>query len=174
MSEITHLALARQARRKAPHNSERQTFTSWKLDLQRCLLADPRLNAAAKVVAICILSHVNHESLKTWLSLETISDETCVGSRHVRRAIKPLQETGWIQIKRGNRQRANEYRFSEANINKMLDRLTILKDRREVERKRKRAISDRTPESSQKPSDRTPESSPERTPESSLHLKSTP
>jgi hypothetical protein len=159
-----------QARRKP---SIDQSFTSWKFDVQKCLLVDPRLSAPAKLVAIYILSRINRETLKTWPSIETISDATCVGSRHVRRSIRALQESGWIVIQRGNRQRANEYRFSNANVNKMLDRLTILRDRREIARKTKRAISERTPESPQKLSDRTPESSPERTPESSLHLRRT-
>jgi Helix-turn-helix domain len=171
---VTSISLARQARRKPSHSPEQKSFTSWKLDIQKCLIADPRLSAVAKLVAICILHHVNQESRKTWLSIETISDETCVGWRHVARAIKTLQQTGWIVVRRGNRQRANEYRFSEANMNNMLDRLTILRDRREVARKRKRAISEMTPESSQKCSDMTRESCPEMTPESSLHLRGTP
>jgi len=138
------------------------------------LLADPRLNTAAKVVAGYILVHrVYWKTGIAWPSIETISDETGVGPRHVRRAIKALQETGWIQIKRGNRQKANEYRFRDANTNKMLDRLAILKDRREEERKRKRAISERTQESPQKRPERTQESTPERTQESSQHFSGT-
>jgi hypothetical protein len=36
-----------------------KSFTSWKLDLQKCLFADPRLKPSHKTVATCILHHMN-------------------------------------------------------------------------------------------------------------------
>jgi AraC-like DNA-binding protein len=174
VSQIPHLAVVRQARPDPLHNPEQRSFTSWKLDLIDLLLADPRHSPTEKNVAICILQHVNQKNLRAWPSIETISDKTCIGWRHVARAIKALQQTGWLRVRRGNRQFANEYRFQEANTNQILDRLTILREGRESQKRLKKRVSEMTRESCQKGSEMTWESSPEMTPESYQHLRRTP
>jgi hypothetical protein len=152
-------------------NNDAKTFTSWKLDLQRCLLADPRLKPADKVIAVCILQHVNAKTRQAFVSAETISDETCIGVRHIVRAIRHLKETGWLKTRKTTT--ANLYEFSDRNANKMLDRLLIQRDARAAKRARKRQ-SARTPESEHKPSARTYESESARTRESDIHLSGTP
>jgi len=156
---------------------DEKKFTSWKLDFQKYVVADPRLKPADKLVAICILHHINCRTGITFPSAETISDEVCIGHRHVTRALRRLKETGWLIAQR-RFNNSNLYRVSDKNMNAMLDRLLLLKEARQEarasarQRGRKQNPLRWTPESRRNPPLRwTPESCTERTPESSLHLK---
>lgn len=88
-------------------------FTGWKLDLLDALFADPRLPSAAKVVAYCILQHMNWKTGECFPTLEAISTKSCLNSRRVRRMIKILRRTGWLVVTRKNRRHANDYDFIE-------------------------------------------------------------
>lgn len=112
-------------------------FTSWKLDLLDYIHADPRLKPADKCVAFGIAQHVNMKTRDAYVSAETISDETCIGHRHVQRAIKRLKETGWLE--RRKTQDANIYKFDDKNVSAMIDRLLVLKEAREDRRRKRRA-----------------------------------
>jgi DNA-binding transcriptional regulator PaaX len=153
MPQITDLASVRQARLNRSHNPDK-TFTSWKFDVLNCLFVDPRSDATAKIVAVFILQHVNQHTGAAFPGIETISDGTAISARHVRRAIKLLQQTGWLTVTRKNRRAPNVYTFSERNMNQMLDRLAILREGRAGARLKKRAF-ERTQESYQKWFDRT-------------------
>lgn len=149
---------------------ETRTFTSWKLDLQKYILADPRLSPVAKLVAVCILHHLNEKTRKTLkLAAETIADEICAGSlRSVERSIKTLKETGWLNSRKT--QTANIYQFSDKNSGQMIDRLVMLKDARDAKRTKKPA-SAATPMSEPEVSAPTPMSEPAPTPVSVYHLR---
>jgi hypothetical protein len=91
------------------------TFTSWKLDLQKYIVADPRLKPADKLVALCILHHLNARYCKAFVSVETICDEVCISRSSVLRAIKRLRQTGWLASRKT--MTANIYAFSDRNLN---------------------------------------------------------
>jgi hypothetical protein len=149
-----------------------KSFTSWKLDLLDCIHADPRLKHADKSVAYSIAQHLNAKTRLAFVGAETISDKTCVGLRDVRRAVKRLKDTGWLETRKT--QTANVYQFNNKNVNTMLDRLILQKEARDIKRHKKRSASARTQESQQNASARTQESSPARTRESPVHLRGTP
>lgn len=113
-------------------NDRARVFTSWKLDLQRYLLSDPRLKPADKLVAICILHHVNIEIRTAFVSAETISDETDIGVRHVKRAFGRLRQTGWLETRRTRT--ANIFGFSERNMNALKGRQATLRQGRQSKR----------------------------------------
>ena len=108
---------------------EIKEFTSWKLDLQKYVAADPRLKPADKLVAVYILGRLNGETQITFPSTDTISDEVCIGQRHVTRAIARLRATGWLVTQR-QFNKSSLYRFSDKNVNAMIDRLVVLKEAR--------------------------------------------
>ena len=126
------VSTAEEVARKRWAKSEIKEFTSWKLDLQKYICADPRLKPADKLVAVYILGHLNCETRMTFPAAETISDEVCIGPRHVTRAIARLKATGWLVTQR-RFNKSSLYRFSDKNVNAMIDRLLLLKEaRREV------------------------------------------
>jgi hypothetical protein len=143
-------------------------FTSQKLDQQRCIVADPRLKPVDKLVAIYILHRVNVDSRIAFPSAQTISDETCVGRRHVLRALKRLKQAGWL-VARRRWQTSSTYRISDKNVNAIIDRLLVLKEAREAGWKRK--AFNVTQESPHAPYAVTQESPDAVTQESPKHLR---
>jgi hypothetical protein len=156
----------------AAPTDDTKSFTSWKLDLQKYLLADPRLKPACKLVAICILHHVNVRTRQAFVSAETISDKTCVCLRDIGRARKQLKETGWLDW--FHTRTANTYTFSDKNLNVMRDHEVLQKDARDTRRKQKLPSYRRTQESKSKRCRVTQESNLTWTQESDIHLTSTP
>jgi len=134
-------------------NDPVKSFTSWKLNLQKYLLADPRLKPTYKLIAICILHHLNIKTLRAFVSAEAISDETHVGVRTVGRGIRRLKDIGWLKSQKTST--ANKYEFSDKNVNQMMDRLVILRDARAAKRTKKRAMYARTQASEHNDSART-------------------
>src|SRR6476646_7742996 len=112
-----------------------KTFTSWKLDLQKYLLADPRLKPTDKLVAICILHHVNAKTRQAFIGAETISDKTYVCLRAIDRARKRLKATKWLDW--FHTKTANTYFFSDKNLNIMRDREVLQREARAEKRKQK-------------------------------------
>ena len=155
-----------------PRVGDAKSFTSWKLDLLDCIHADPRLKPADKSVAYSIAQHLNAGRRQAFVGAETISDKTCVGVRQVRRAVKRLKETGWLETRKTRT--ANMYKFSEKNMNMMLDRLVVFKDARNAKRNKSRAIQARTQVSQHSAHAVTQESPQARTRVSPIHLRGTP
>ena len=97
------------------------------------------LPGAAFKVAICILNHANQRSEQAWPSQETIAVETALSERTVKRAIKQLVHTGWIERRttRGTDGFAhNVYTIRWKNIQGAFDKLAEAR----IARKAARAI----------------------------------
>jgi biotin operon repressor len=111
-----------------------KSFSSWKFQIIRTLIADTKLSQSAKLVGICILRHINEQSKITYLSDETIGDEMGGLSRcRVLKARQHLREEGWLIWKR-KKDSANTYRILDRNISAILDDQTQKKDLREERR----------------------------------------
>jgi hypothetical protein len=162
-------------RQHKPRDADRKrvsTFTSWKLDLQKYLLSDPRLKLADKLVAVCILSHLNIDSRKAFVSAETIGDEICLGARHVKRVFGRLKQNGWLETQKTRT--ANVFSFSDRNMNALIDRQVVLREARQAKRRRKRHPYAMTQESQHTAHAVTQESQHAGTHRSPIHLRGTP
>ncbi|UPK31876.1 hypothetical protein IVB18_05320 [Bradyrhizobium sp. 186] len=117
------------------HHSEiaRRSFASFKFDWMSALAADPRLDARAKVIGNCILSHINQHSGEAILSDRSISDETAIPERGIIRGRGPLRKHGWVDWRRTGG--ANVYRVRSDHIVAMNDRLARLKSQRNADTK---------------------------------------
>src|SRR5438874_7120075 len=94
-------AIARLDGAQARHSeTARRSFASFKFDWIRALAADPRLDARAKLIGNCILSHINQHSGEAILSDRAISDETAIPERGIARGRGPLRKHGWIDWRR--------------------------------------------------------------------------
>jgi hypothetical protein len=77
------------------------TWTSRKMDWLTALAADIRLKPVDKLIGFVILQHVNRSTLKAWPSQETIHMKSGgVSVPQVKRSIKRLCETGWLERQR--------------------------------------------------------------------------
>jgi GTP-sensing pleiotropic transcriptional regulator CodY len=81
--------------------------TSEKLNWIDAVMADHRLDARAKVVAHCIMQHLNRETGFALVSDAVIRDKTGIPWRGVVRARNRLRAAGWIRWRRTGR--ANVY-----------------------------------------------------------------
>jgi len=121
--------IARPDSAQARHSEiARRSFASFKFDWMRALAADPRLDARAKMIGYCILSHVNQHSGEAILSDRSISDETAIPERGIIRGRGPLRKHGWVDWRRTGG--ANVYRVLNNQIVAMNDRLARLKSQR--------------------------------------------
>lgn len=95
----------------APQSSPlKKAFAGWKLDLIKLICADPRLKPDSIVrVAIAILGHVNQLSFEAFPSQRTIAREAAVSSGTVKKAIRRLEDLGYLTVRK--RRRNNLYRF---------------------------------------------------------------
>jgi hypothetical protein len=73
-----------------------ETFTGRRLDMLKCVNADPRLRPYDFKVAFTISSHVNEKTGVAILSDELIAHETGGSPRSVRDARTRLRKAGWI------------------------------------------------------------------------------
>jgi Helix-turn-helix domain len=112
---------------------EVQSFTSQKLDLLNAIGADPRLTHADFHVAFWLIQHVNSNTGQCNPSQKLIAEYAHMEERSVRGCIRRLCESGWLQKCRKGRG-SNHYRFDERNVSAMLDRLTSIRDRLNLER----------------------------------------
>jgi hypothetical protein len=83
-----------------PDQKAQKIATSEKLDWIDAVVADHRIDTRAKVIAYCIMQHVNRETGIAIASDEMITDETGVPDRWVRRARNDLRAASWITWKR--------------------------------------------------------------------------
>ena len=74
--------------------------TSQKLDWLDAVMADQGIDARAKVVAFCLMQHVNRNIGSAFVSDQTIVDKTGIPMTWVIRARKELRSAGWITWKR--------------------------------------------------------------------------
>jgi hypothetical protein len=86
--------------RKIKHADDQKTFTSQKCDWINAVLADHSLSHGAKVVAVCIVQHVNEKDGYASPSEPTIADKTGTPERSVERFRSELRAAGWITWKR--------------------------------------------------------------------------
>jgi len=146
-----------------------RTFTSQRLDWEKCLRFDPRIYPFAKVVGCAISSRASATNGTAYVSDETLADDVgCPGQlRRVRRARVLLLQTRWLKWRRTRD--ANVYTLLFGRVSDFLDLMTAARDlRKERRKKRKSRFPDRTPVSYLKPPDRTPVSALDRTPVSAI------
>jgi hypothetical protein len=74
--------------------------TSEKFDWLDAVMADHRIDARAKVVAYCIMQHLNRGTGFAFVSDPTITDKTGIPKRWVQRARNDLRAAGWIAWRR--------------------------------------------------------------------------
>jgi hypothetical protein len=79
---------------------KKRISTSEKFDWLDALMADHRIDARAKVVAFCIMQHLNRGTGLAFVSDPTISDKTGIPKTWVLRARNALRAAGWIIWKR--------------------------------------------------------------------------
>src|SRR6266581_1334310 len=83
-----------------PDQKAQKTATSEKLDWIDAVIADHRLDDTAKVVAISIMQHVNHEAGTAYVSDQTVGHKTATRRQRVVEARNDLRAAGWITWKR--------------------------------------------------------------------------
>ncbi|MCV0428700.1 MAG: helix-turn-helix domain-containing protein [Roseibium sp.] len=98
--------------------SERRPFREVKLQWLRLLSCDANINDNAKCVALYIVTaHVNGHTEKAWPSYKTIAAATGKSVKSIQRAIRDLEEGGWLGVQRGNGVGHNtEYCPTDASI----------------------------------------------------------
>ncbi|UES55815.1 helix-turn-helix domain-containing protein [Roseibium aggregatum] len=98
--------------------SERRPFREVKLQWLRLLSCDANINDNAKCVALYIATaHVNGHTEKAWPSYKTIAEATGKSVKSIQRAIRDLEEGGWLGVQRGNGVGHNtEYCPTDASI----------------------------------------------------------
>jgi hypothetical protein len=90
-----------------PEHKIRRIATGEKFDWIDAVMADHRIDARAKVVAFCMVRHINRETGFALVSDAVIRDETGIPWRGVVRARNRLRAAGWIRWRRTGR--ANVY-----------------------------------------------------------------
>jgi hypothetical protein len=126
--------------------SKRAEWTGKKLDMVDCLNVDRRVPPRAFKIAVCILQHVNARTLETYLSDETIGEETGTCERHVVTARNRLRETRWFTWERTGK--GNIYRPLFDQVNRFLDLRIVTREarkKRRLERKEQRKKRRRDP-----------------------------
>jgi hypothetical protein len=119
----------------APADAERQQniTTSEKFDWLDAVMADHRIDTRAKVVAFCLMQHLNRETGIAFVSDATITDKTGMPNRWVRRARNHLRAAGWITWKRTRT--ANVYSTMTGPMAATAEQQRTLKEARDARRK---------------------------------------
>jgi len=114
-------------------------FTTRKLEWLQCVAHDPKIRPWAFEVAFCIMTHLNEGNGRSWVSDETLGDESSSPQRTVRRARVQLRDTGWLKWRRTST--ANSYEPLYDKVSRTIDALVIKRDQRQERRKIRRRIS---------------------------------
>lgn len=151
-------------------STDQKAFTSQKMDWINAVVADHRIDASAKIVAICIKQHVNEkDEFGCFPSDECIADKTAMSVSTVKRTRNKLRAAGWLTWKR--RMRSNLYwTLTEpmADVAERQQTLTMArKDRREAPPP---AFSDRSPVTDHDVYDRSPVTDLDSSPVTDKHL----
>jgi hypothetical protein len=98
--------------------SVRRPFREVKLQWLQQLSCDKDLSDSARSVALYIITtHMNGHTEKAWPSYQTIADATGKSVKTIQRAIRELEDTEWLDVRRGNGIGHNtEYRPSALSI----------------------------------------------------------
>ena len=98
--------------------SERRPFREIKLQWLQLLSCDRTLSDCAKSVALYIVTtHLNGHTEKAWPSYQTIADSMGKSVKTIQRAVRELETSGWLEVRRGNGVGHNtEYRPSAGSI----------------------------------------------------------
>lgn len=98
--------------------SVRRPFREVKLQWLQQLSCDKDLSDSARSVALYIVTtHMNGHTEKAWPSYQTIADATGKSVKTIQRAIRELEDTEWLDVRRGNGIGHNtEYRPSALSI----------------------------------------------------------
>jgi len=93
-------------------------FRDVKLQWLQQLSCDKDLSDNARSVALYIVTtHLNGHTEKAWPSYQTIADATGKSVKTIQRAVRELEDKGWLVVQRGNGIGHNtEYRPSAASI----------------------------------------------------------
>jgi len=122
----------------AAEEKDAKSFTSQKLELQQLITGDKQVSDLGVRVALVLLKHVNKDTLACYPSQRTIADQMGElhesGIRRARRGIQNLKKTGWLSVKRGNRQKSNSYIFLTKRSNLIRDNLMMIRDKRVSDR----------------------------------------
>ena len=110
-------------------STERRLSTSEKFDWLDAVVADHGIDARAKVVAYCIVQHINWKTGIAFVSDRTITDKTGIPKRWVQRARNDLRAAGWITWKRTGT--ANVYSIFTEPMAAIADHQRTLKEARE-------------------------------------------
>lgn len=119
-----------------PTASKATSFAGWKLDLMRAIRADQNLTQSDKVIAACVVDHVNEVDGTTNISDALIRDETGNSIRTVQRGRAALQAAGWIKMRKT--------RSSSICQPLTANMPTIAKEQADLREKRKELWSDQT------------------------------
>jgi len=130
---------------EASPSSDRKIATSEKLDWLDAVMADHSLDARAKVIAYCIMQHVNRETGTAFVSDATITDKTGMPNRWVRRARNDLRAASWITWKRTTNT-ANRYSILTEPMAAIAEQQQSLKQAREERRMQRHQDRQRTAE----------------------------
>ncbi len=83
--------------------STRRPFRDVKLQWLQTLSCDAGLSDGAKCVALYLITtHMNGHTEKAWPSYQTIADATGKSAKTIQRAVRELEQTGWLDVQRGN------------------------------------------------------------------------
>ena len=115
-----------------------KSFTSDKLDWLNALMSDGKISSTAFRVGFCIAKHINQHTGITFVSDETIGDETNISRRRIIEARNLLKNEGWVIWKRTRT--ANVYRLLSDNLNAILDEQIKKSDLREERRLARRVV----------------------------------
>lgn len=71
-----------------------------------------KLHSGTRAVAFCIAAHWNRDKRKAWPTIETIAFEAEVSPATVKRAIKALEDAGWLLVEHRRKPQSNIYRLA--------------------------------------------------------------
>ncbi|MDP4022330.1 hypothetical protein Q8W71_06825 [Methylobacterium sp. NEAU 140] len=117
-----------------------RSWTSWKLDVQRAIIADKRIPAASARLLIYLLHEANRETGIAIVYDSRIRDEVhgFAIDTTIYRTRKRLRDLGWLEYVPGSGLNASRYSVRADNVQGVMTRVRHLADgRREVQERRK-------------------------------------
>lgn len=114
---------------------DRQSFTSWKLDLLTAINLDPEVSGADMRFVVYIVQGLNQKTRSFNVSDETATEELNCKRDKLGDSRKRLEATGWLRIQRGRGfGDGSWYRFDESKVDHQLqerdDRRAVRKEAR--------------------------------------------
>jgi alkylated DNA nucleotide flippase Atl1 len=131
---VAHDGQYRQHQPDKADADKKRSIGSLKLEWIEALGSDKKISHATLRVAIFIALAVSQGSEEAYISIAALVDKSGVAPRHVRAAINKLRREGWLTWKRTRDANRYTLEFPVRKINEILDRQTILRDRRKEAR----------------------------------------